>query len=329
MEPCEKLSALLDAFIDGELPEAEANTVRRHLTECEHCRAYVADAFAMREALEDLGDVQVPEDFTRNVMDAVRSAPPQVRRRRRSFRPVRILAPLAACLAIAAVVGLGPLSSRMTQNAAQTAALDTQTTDTALPQERDASAGTQETDASAAEAPDSFQSLTDASTAQESQPTEAEEAQGETASQEVPSSQPAMEAEDSTPESSGDSSQEKTVSQNGAAVQSEVSPQSSAPASISTARGDGEDAAPPVDNALPEDTEAYFAQLTLTADQAGTLLDGVEATQTVRDPDTGAELRRIYYLDRTQFQSLMEQLPDVAWTDSGSGDLAEVTVVLG
>ena len=33
MEPCEKLSALLDAFIDGELPEAEANQVRRHLAE--------------------------------------------------------------------------------------------------------------------------------------------------------------------------------------------------------------------------------------------------------------------------------------------------------
>lgn len=327
MEPCEKLSALLDAFIDGELPEAEANAVRRHLAECEDCRAYVADAFAMREALEDLGDVQVPEDFTRNVMAAVRSAPPQARSRCRSFRPVRILVPLAACLAIAAVVGLGPLSSRMTENAAQTAALDTQTADTALPQERDASAGTQETDA--AEAPDSFQSLTDASTAQENQPTEAEEAQEETAPQEAPAVQSTMQVspEDSAPYQAGDSSQEKTVSQEGAPSQNGAAPQNNAPASVTTARVDEE--SPASDNALPEETETCFTQLTLTADQAGTLLDGVEAAQTVRDPDTGAVLRRIYHLDRTQFQSLMEQLPDVAWTDSGSGDLAEVTVVLG
>ena len=76
MEPCEKLSALLDAFIDGELPEAEANQVRRHLAECENCRAYVADAFAMRDALEDLADIQVPEGFSQTVMDAVRNAPP-------------------------------------------------------------------------------------------------------------------------------------------------------------------------------------------------------------------------------------------------------------
>ena len=329
MEPCEKLSALLDAFIDGELPEAEANTVRRHLAECEHCRAYVADAFAMREALEDLGDVQVPEDFTRNVMAAVRSAPPQARRR--SFRPVRILAPLAACLAIAAVVGLGPLSSRMTENAAQTAALNTQTAGTALPQERDASDGTQETDASASEAPDFFQSSADSSTATESAQAEGEEAQEETAAQNPPSVQSTMQAspEDSAPYQAGNSSQEKTVSQNGAAVQSEVSPQSSAPASVTGARVDQENTTPPADNALQDDGETYFTQLTLTADQAGTLLDGVEAAQTVRDPDTGAELQRIYHLDRTQFQSLMEQLPDVAWTDSGGGDLAEVTVVLG
>ena len=327
MESCEKLSALLDALIDGELPASEADRVRRHLAECENCRAYVADAFAMREALEDLGDVQVPEDFTRNVMDAVRSAPPQARSRRRAFHPVRILAPLAACLAIAAVVGLGPLSSRMTENAAQTAALDTQTADTALPQERDAAAGTQETAGSGPEDPDSFQSLADASTATESPQAEAQE---ETAAQEVPSLQSTMQAspEDSAPYQTGDACQEKTISQNGSADQSGVSPQSSAPASISTAQEDGEDAAPPAGNALQEGTETYFTQLTLTVDQVGSLLDGVEAAQTVRDPDTGAVLRQVYHLDRQQFRSLMEQLPDVAWTNSGSGDEAEVTVVL-
>ena len=57
-----------------------------------------------------------------------------------SYHVARILAPLAACLAIAAVVGLGPLSSRMTEDAAQAASQEScQTEDTVQPQERDVS----------------------------------------------------------------------------------------------------------------------------------------------------------------------------------------------
>lgn len=318
MESCEKLSALLDAFIDGELPQAEADRVRRHLTECADCRAYVEDAFAMRDAFGDLAEVQVPDHFTQGVMDAVRNAPPQARSKRRSFRPVRILAPLAACLAIAAVVGLGPLSSRMTQDAAQSVSQETcETADTAEPQERDVSPDTQDTGSVSLETQDTPQTFTASSAPKESDQAETESETGENPSQ-APSSAPST--MQITPEDSALHQEEDSAGSNETPSQTDL--QSNAPTSITTAR---------VDEGTSDSQESaseYFTVLTLTADQAGTLLDGVDAAEVICDPDTGAELRRIYYLDRTQFQALTEQLADTAWKDSGSGDWAKVIVVM-
>lgn len=324
MEPCEKLSALLDAFIDGELPEAEMDRVRRHLTECESCRAYVADAFAMREALEDLADVQVPEDFTQNVMDAVRSAPPQVQSKRRAFRPARILAPLAACLAIVAVVQLGPLSSRMTDSAAQEVSQETsETTETAQDAPQDASAGQEETAADAAQGQSMPKTFSAAAAAEECE-------DGTTSSQvqdrvpEVQAYAPAQTQEETAP--SGDATSNSAPASGAAPTQD--APQSDVP-SVTTARTEEDDADVPEDAAAAqEDTAEYFAVLTLTADQAGTLLDDVDASEVVRDPDTGAELQRIYQLDRTQFQALTEQLTDIVWEESDTGDYAKVVVEL-
>lgn len=98
---------------------------------------------------------------------------------------------------------------------------------------------------------------------------------------------------------------------------------------MTTARTEGDDADVPEDAAAAqEDTAEYFAALTLTADQVGTLLDDVDASEVVRDPDTRAELQRIYYLDHTQFQTLTEQLTDVVWEESDTGDYAKVIVTL-
>lgn len=317
MEPCEKLSALLDAFIDGELPEAEANQVRRHLAECENCRAYVADAFAMRDALEDLADVQVPEGFSQTVMDAVRSAPPQARSKRRPLRLVRILAPLAACLAIAAVVGLGPLSSRMTEDAAQAASQEScQTEDTVQPQERDVSTEPQTAsndNAANAGAAQYFASTSDSAGSGQTETTQEDTVQ-------APASLPSTlqtAPEESTPQQEEDTARKETT-----LIQD-------VPASITTARVDEENSDGETGASSPqENTVECFAQLTLTPDQAGTLLDGMDASEVVRDPDTGAELQRIYYLDQQQFQDLTAQLEDVSWTDSGSGEWAKVVVVM-
>ena len=320
MEPCEKLSALLDAFIDGELPEAEMDRVRRHLTECASCRAYVADAFAMREALEDLADVQMPEGFAQNVMDAVRSAPPQAQRKRRPFRPVRILAPLAACLAIVAVVQLGPLSSRMTDSATQEVSQETnETTGTA----QDASPEQEETTADAAQGQSMPKTFTAAAAAEESE----DAAASSQVQDRVPEAQayaPAQTQNGTAP--SGDASSESAPVSGDAPTQD--APQSDVP-SVTIARTEDDDADVPEDAAATQEgTAEYFAVLTLTADQAGTLLDDVDASEVVRDPDTGTELQRIYYLDHAHFQTLTEHLTDVEWEESDTGDYAKVIVAL-
>ena len=317
MEPCEKLSALLDAFIDGELPEAEMDRVRRHLTECASCRAYVADAFAMREALEDLADVQVPEGFAQNVMDAVRSAPPQVQHKRRAFRPVRILAPLAACLAIVAVVQLGPLSSRMTDSAAQEVSQETsETTETAREAPQDISAEQEETAADAAESQSAPKTFTAAAAAEEN-------GDGTASSQvqdrvpEVHAYAPAQTQNGTT--SSGDASSESTPVSGDTPTQD--APQSDVP-SVTTARTEGDE------SDAQEDTTVYFAVLTLAADQAGTLLDDLSPLEVVQDSDTGAVLQRIYRLDRSQFQTLTAQLTNAVWEESDTGDYAKIIVAL-
>lgn len=91
----DEYAALLDAFLDGELSEAEAREVRAHLSECADCQAYVADALAMRDAFPDIEETVVPEGFAESVLAAL---PP----RRVSWRAhwAKIVLPLAACAAL-------------------------------------------------------------------------------------------------------------------------------------------------------------------------------------------------------------------------------------
>ena len=95
----EKYAALLDAFLDGELSEAEAGEVRAHLSECADCQAYVADALAMRDAFPGIEETVVPDGFAESVLAAL---PP----RRVSWRAqwAKIVLPLAACAALVILV---------------------------------------------------------------------------------------------------------------------------------------------------------------------------------------------------------------------------------
>lgn len=74
MKPHEELAALLDAFLDGELPEADAAEVRTHLAGCPACQAYVTDALAIRAAFPRWKDTVIPEGFVQSVLNAL---PPQ------------------------------------------------------------------------------------------------------------------------------------------------------------------------------------------------------------------------------------------------------------
>lgn len=106
MTYCEEFAALLDPYIDGELPPAETARVREHLRTCDGCRAYVQAALAMRDAFPEEEDTPVPDGFAAGVMAAIRAdAAP---RKRRRPRWAKTLLPLAACCAIVvlAVSGL-------------------------------------------------------------------------------------------------------------------------------------------------------------------------------------------------------------------------------
>lgn len=112
-------TALLDAFVDGELTSDEMIQVQAHLDECPACQAYVDDALAIRAAFPTEDDLPLPADFTENVMRSVAKAP-QSRPKR---QPWGKLAAAAACLAVIVLVQHGALGSTGSTDSA--AAYDT------------------------------------------------------------------------------------------------------------------------------------------------------------------------------------------------------------
>ena len=99
MKNHETYAALLDAFIDGELSEREAEQVRAHLASCPECQAYVSDAFAMREAFPDVEETVVPDGFEERVMSAL---PPRQISWRAQWK--KVVLPLAACAAVVLLI---------------------------------------------------------------------------------------------------------------------------------------------------------------------------------------------------------------------------------
>lgn len=100
-------TALLDAFVDGELTSDEMIQVQAHLDECPACQAYVDDALAIRAAFPTEDDIPLPADFTENVMRSVAKAPQS----RPKKQPWGKLAAAAACLAVIVLVQHGALGS--------------------------------------------------------------------------------------------------------------------------------------------------------------------------------------------------------------------------
>ena len=100
-------TALLDAFVDGELTSDEMIQVQAHLDECPACQAYVDDALAIRAAFPTEDTVLLPADFSENVMRSVAKAPQS----RPKKQPWGKLAAAAACLAVIVLVQHGALGS--------------------------------------------------------------------------------------------------------------------------------------------------------------------------------------------------------------------------
>ena len=112
-------TALLDAFVDGELTSDEMIQVQAHLDECPACQAYVDDALAIRAAFPTEDDIPLPADFSENVMRSVAKVPQS----RPKKQPWGKLAAAAACLAVIVLVQHGALGS--TGSTDSSAAYDT------------------------------------------------------------------------------------------------------------------------------------------------------------------------------------------------------------
>lgn len=131
-------TALLDAFVDGELTAAEMAEVQAHLAECPGCQAYVDDALAIRADFPTAESTELPADFTDHIMQAVAKTPQS----RPKTQPWGKLAAAAACLAVIVLVQYGAgLSSRNTSNEAAAYTADCAAAESSVERSADASSG--------------------------------------------------------------------------------------------------------------------------------------------------------------------------------------------
>ena len=102
-------TALLDAFVDGQLTAEEMTEVQAHLAECPDCRAYVDDTLTIRASFPTEEEPALPEGFAGRVMQAVAKAPQS----RPKKQPWGRLAAAAACLALVILVQHGVETSSL------------------------------------------------------------------------------------------------------------------------------------------------------------------------------------------------------------------------
>ena len=279
MKYCDEFAALLDPYIDGELPPEETARVREHLRACGGCRAYVQAALVMRDAFPEAESTEVPDGFAEGVMAAIRAnAAP---RKRRSPRWQKTLLPLAVCCAVV-VLAVSSLP---------------RPSDTAV--EADVAARTERQVPSNAADPAAGNTTEDSATEDSTAQTEEDPD-----SADVASNAPAATA-GAAPETYATAP----------AAQGESEPDADPKASIAlqgkTAVEETEEPAAP---------EAYAVQtapaLTLTAEEAGTLLDGY--TPTTREDGTLA-----YELTASAYAALLERLEQQGMTVAGAATAQE------
>lgn len=95
---CEQMRTMLDAYIDGELSEADMRALRDHAAACEYCRNELEAAELLRDALAHMDDdVCVPLEAQAAWRNAVRA---EAGKRSRK-RMLRVVYGLAAALVVA------------------------------------------------------------------------------------------------------------------------------------------------------------------------------------------------------------------------------------
>ena len=151
MKYCEEYEALLSAFADDACTPEEAEQVREHLAVCPGCRAYWNEILQIKSAFPDVESVEVPEGLADGICAAVR-AQPAVRRRRSASAWAKILAPMAACLLIAVVLGFPSADRNVVPQRADTEQqepVDADGADSTAPDASDSSAAQYQSEARA------------------------------------------------------------------------------------------------------------------------------------------------------------------------------------
>lgn len=276
MKECTSFEALLDPFVDGELSPEEMARVQSHLDQCPGCRAYVDDALSIRAALGGWEETPVPEDFERQIMDAVRAHP---RRRRTPWK--KVVLPLAACFAVA-ILAL-PLRTQLLKSPEQTPAPAAE-----MPQTAQAEASAEEA-APAAEA-----DLT---------PDAQVPAQEDAAEEQLRQAPASFDTEDTAESASqpprmltGESGSSRADTPQAYLSSGNPAAQDEAPVQDETPAQDE----PPVSEATvsaANSAQVPFATLTLTEDQAGSLLEGYT-------PEEESAGRTVYRLDSAAYVQL-------------------------
>ena len=267
-------TALLDAFVDGELTAAEMAEVQAHLAECPGCQAYVDDALAIRADFPTAESTELPADFTDHIMQAVAKTPQS----RPKKQPWGKLAAAAACLAVIVLVQYGAgLSSRNTSNEAAAYTADCAAAESTVERSADASSGDD---------------------ADSCQPMDPADDSGESDSVAAGSGEPDSVAADSGESDSvaADSGESDSVAAD-SAQQVNKSESTDGTASIQSAYQNGKSAVPVI-------TGADLPTVRVSATEIGDLLDDRTPTE---QKDTGVVR---YLLTRTEFDALAEELAD-------------------
>lgn len=297
MDTCQEFAALLDLYVDGELPPAEAERVQAHLETCGVCRSYVDDIQAIRAAFPTIEDTPVPEGFADGVMAAIRAGKAP-RKRRSAPRWARVALPLAACLAIFAVVQV-PLLQR------DTAA------DQAVEQEQ--------TQYIADTSSEKAQSRQETEEADEPEATQAPTAEEDLARETAPSQNDVISPKVSSQAPISYYSLQESQTDSG-------NPQEDALPSVESAQAPAQATAQaPADESASEksDERSVFAMLSLSAAQAVSLPEDIVPVSTEEDGSV------CYHLTPAQYDELLSALSEQGETPEPSFSAPELRDTAG
>lgn len=335
MKYCEEYAALLEAFADGACTPEEEARVRAHLAECPGCQAWLDDILLMRGAFPDVEDTPVPEDFAQTVMAAIRAETPAAAAPRRPLLLwKKVLVPMAACLAV--VVAVSQTSFwRAGSNAAPAAdtayQMESIEAASSAGQQADLRAVKEEMETTAKTADIPGEAGADEKPENTPQRNTTVFTTGETNADRASDSAPRQDAAVTAGGAEGDSA--KDSSQEGTAVTTaggaESSPGEDGFQADSAAGAAAQASTTMAENAPePSPDEAWFARLSLTAEEAAGLTESWTELPSLPGGAAAGKSETRYALTREQFRQLLDRLeaPAPEYTDNQDGQLALVIV---